>query len=97
MAKKPEPIRATVIIIGDSPRNGILLKFWLEGKGYWCFPVDSEEESMQKADGIKNLVGIFYASEFRFTFLNGKLEAFHIYEDSKRAKNIRLRETTLAG
>ncbi len=97
MAKKPEPIRATVIIISDSPRNGTLLKLWLEGKGYWCLLVDSEEDCMQKADGIKNLVGIFYASEFRFKFLNGKPKAFHIYEDSKRAKNNRLRETTLAG
>ena len=96
MAKKAEPLHATVLIIKDDPRNAVLLKFWLEANGYRCIIVESEEESTRMSD-MKHLVGIFYASEFRFEFLNGKLEACHIYEDSDRVRSRRLRESTLIG
>ena len=46
---------------------------------------------------MKHLVGLFYASEFRFEFLNGKLEGCHIYEDSDRVRSRRLRESRLVG
>ena len=45
---------------------------------------------------MTHLVGIFYASEFRFEFLYGKLEGYHIYEDPEGARFSRVRSRKLA-
>ncbi len=94
MANRDNSLSAKVIIIDDDPRNAALLKVWLETKGYRCFVVKSQEEAEAKTD-MAHLVGIFYASEFRFEFLYGKLEGYHIYEDTEGARHSRMRSRAL--
>ena len=91
MAKKKKTLLAKIVIIADDARNAVLLKLWLEGKGYYCIIVDTEEES-EPLSRDNNVVGIFYATEFRFDFINGGLSAHHVYEDSARTRSHRLRE-----
>ena len=53
--------------------------------------VNTEEES-DALSGDRNVVGIFYATEFRFDFINGGLSAHHACEDPARAGSHRLRK-----
>ena len=94
MANKNDSFSAKVIIIDDDPRNAALLKVWPEMKGYRCFVVKSQEEAESKGD-MPHLVGVFYASEFRFEFLYGKLEGDHVYEDPEGARFSRVRSREL--
>ena len=94
MAKRDDSLSAKVIIIDDDPQNAALLKVWLEIKGHRCFVVKSLEEAAAKSD-MAHLVGIFYASEFRFEFLYGKLEGYHVYEDTEGARRSRMKSRAL--
>ena len=97
MAKKDNrdnSLSAKVIIIDDDRKNAALLKVWLELKGHRCFVVKRLEEAAAKSN-MAHLVGIFYASEFRFEFLYGKLEGYHIYEDAEGARHARMNSRAL--
>lgn len=95
MANRDNSLSAKVIIIDDDRKNAALLKVWLEIKGHRCFIVKSKEEAQAKSN-MAHLVGIFYASEFRFEFLYGRLEGYHIYEDTEGARHARMRSRALA-
>ena len=90
MVKEQDRLVAKVIVIADDQRNATLLKVWLEAKGYRCIVVKNEEESEARTEA-ENSVGIFYGSEFQFQFLQGKLEAYHVYEGTDRARHFRRR------